>query len=253
MRTKAISQDVLNALASIEWDGPNATLTCGQLDRKTYVATNEVLETLGGKWNKKAKAHVFESNEADALEATIESGQFSSAADAKQTYGFFETPDWLAAELIEHANITNEHTVLEPSAGSGQLVRQVRRIAEEAHVEAVEIQEQFKAKLMESTVFTEIADFMQWEATLFYDRVVMNPPFAKQADVDHVTKAFGHLAEGGRLAAIMSSGWTFRTNKKSLEFCELVRKHGRFFHNDPGSFKESGTMVNTVIVVLDKQ
>jgi len=88
--------------------------------------------------------------------------------------------------------------------------------------------------------------------TPIYDKVVMNPPFEKQADIDHVLHAFKFLKPGGRLVSIMASSVTFRENKKTLDFKELVDLHGFIEHNLAGAFKASGTMVNTVTVVLDK-
>lgn len=39
-----------------------------QLDRKTYLKVNKVLECLNGKWNRKLKAHIFDSNISDSIE-----------------------------------------------------------------------------------------------------------------------------------------------------------------------------------------
>jgi hypothetical protein len=58
---------------------------------------------------------------------------------------------------------------------------------------------------------------------------------------------------GGRLVAIMSPGWTFRTNRKSVEFKAFVDEfNSDIIFNEAGAFKESGTMIRTVTVVLDK-
>jgi hypothetical protein len=83
-------------------------------------------------------------------------------------------------------------------------------------------------------------------------RTPVNPPFERQQDIDHVLHAFKFLKPSGRLVAIMSASVTFRENKKTLEFREFIRQHGHLEHNPEGSFKESGTMVNTVTVVLYK-
>ena len=43
-----------------------------------------------------------------------------------------------------------------------------------------------------------------------FDRVVMNPPFCRGRDLDHVRHALRFVAPGGRLVAIMSAGVAFR-------------------------------------------
>lgn len=46
---KRIENDILNILDSAKIEENLVTLTCGQLDRKTYVRVNQVLDALGGK------------------------------------------------------------------------------------------------------------------------------------------------------------------------------------------------------------
>lgn len=85
------------------------------------------------------------------------------------------------------------------------------------------------------------------------DRIVMNPPFTKAQDIAHVTAAFDALAPGGRVCSIMSRGWQHKTDRKSQEFRELVEAHGKVaIEYEAGQFYESGTMVPTCLVVLDK-
>jgi hypothetical protein len=85
------------------------------------------------------------------------------------------------------------------------------------------------------------------------DRVVMNPPFAKQKDIDHATVAFDCLAPGGKLVAILSAGVEFRQDKKAKAFRGLVDSaRGTIERIADGAFKESGTMVRTVLVTLHR-
>jgi len=87
-----------------------------------------------------------------------------------------------------------------------------------------------------------------------FDRIIMNPPFERQADIDHVTTAFGLLAPGGILVTIMSTGATFRENKKTTEFREAIMEpYGTYLEHLPeGAFKESGTGVHTIILRLER-
>ena len=58
------------------------------------------------------------------------------------------------------------------------------------------------------------------------------------------------LKPGGRLISIMASGITFRQNRKTTDFLNLI-SGGEIIANPPESFKLSGTMVNTVMVIVD--
>lgn len=141
--------------------------------------------------------------------------------------------------------------VLEPSAGRGNIVDALERAG--AKVDAVELLpanvEALTRQGSANTIRT--ADFLTVPPEPRYDRAVMNPPFAKQADIHHVTHAFKFLKPGGRMVAVMSSSVSFRDNKLTTDFRELVRQQGGWFETvEDGAFKESGTMVRTVIVVI---
>jgi hypothetical protein len=60
------------------------------------------------------------------------------------------------------------------------------------------------------------------------------------------------LKPDGRLVAIMSAGVSFRQDKRTTAFRKLVEERGGMIEPLPeDSFKESGTSVNTVLVVVD--
>ena len=53
-----VSRDVLNVLDAAQVSG-NKVVLVGALDRKLYTSVDKVLQAAGGKWDRKAKAHVF--------------------------------------------------------------------------------------------------------------------------------------------------------------------------------------------------
>jgi predicted RNA methylase len=98
-----------------------------------------------------------------------------------------------------------------------------------------------------------VADFLTTRPQPVYDRVVMNPPFARQADIAHVNRAWEALRPGGLLVAVMSAGITFRKTSAAIAFrAWLEDLGGELLPVPEGAFKESGTGVNTVIAVLPK-
>ncbi len=117
--THKINSALLPILDSALVEGNVVRLT-QQLDWSTYVAVNKVLESIGGKWNRKAKGHVFEVDPGDVLEEVILTGEYSNK---KQDFGFFETLPELAKKVIELADIQPRMSILEPSAGRGALVK----------------------------------------------------------------------------------------------------------------------------------
>ena len=106
---------------------------------------------------------------------------------------------------------------------------------------------------MPATLFCtgQQADFLNIQPDASYDRIVMNPPFAEQDDIRHVMHAFGFLRRNGRLVAIMSAGILFRANKLTTAFRDFVADRGGAIEPLPeGSFRSSGTAVNTCVVTI---
>jgi len=109
-----IGNDVADILANSEVAGNKLYLPDGQLDRKMYMAVNKILVAIGGKWNRKEKAHLFGGPVDAVLEEILLTGQY---INAKTEYQFFETPEDLARRLVDMADIQEWETCLEPSAG----------------------------------------------------------------------------------------------------------------------------------------
>lgn len=239
-----VSNEVLAVLDRAEVSEDRVVLTGGQLDRKLYVATNKVLEAAGGKWNRRAKAHIFDGSAEDAIENILLTGEITTRQEA----AYFPTPLPIVKRLIELADIKPGMLVLEPSAGTGNIAREVADITS---VDCIELSSHNVERLIAEQIYRNVwgGYFHSFMPEPIYDRVVMNPPFAKQADIHHVNHALNFLKPDGLLVSVMSAGVTFRENKLTVDFRELLRQRGGYIEGLPdGAFKESGTMVRTVIV-----
>ena len=242
---KKIEDGTLAILSRVTIEGNTVFLTCGQLDRKQYQSVNKVLENMGGSWNTKAKGHIFSSDPNDALEQVLLTGEITPP----QKFGYFPTPPELAKHVVALADISKEHEVLEPSAGQAGIADE---LPARDKVVCVELLPENTRVLKEKGYRVIEGCFLALQPDQTFHRITMNPPFEKQADIDHVQHAWRFLKPGGRLVAIMSAGVAFRENKKTTAFRDLLNAHGYMEHNSPGAFKASGTMVNTVTVVLNK-
>lgn len=241
-----IDQDVMAVLSVAEVSG-NALTLVGQLDRKLYERTNKVLEAAGGKWNRKAKAHLFEGEAAARVDQMLLTGE---VVIPKDEFEFFPTPADVAEQVLQLASIDVGMRVLEPSAGRGALVDALNGLVAVDCIEMMPANAEHLRSLGWLNAVNE-ADFLTVEPNPIYDRVVMNPPFSRQADIKHVHHALRFLKPGGRLVAIMAAGVEFRQDKLATGFRALVEERGGEIERLPeGSFKNSGTGVNTVVVTI---
>jgi len=219
-----------------------------QLERKLYVEVNKVLEILGGKWDRKIRGHKFDEDVEELLNKAINYGEI---IDHKKELQYFPTPLNIVKQLIELAEIEPNNWVLEPSAGEGAILKELRKFAERSYY--VEINEKFWSKLDEITPYALRGDFLEKQPIDLMDRVVMNPPFSKQQDIDHILHAYSYLKPGAILVSIVSESPFFRINNKSIQFREWLDKNdAEIIELEPGAFKESGTMVKTRIIKIRK-
>ena len=236
-----IPTDALTVLSAGRCDGARFYLPPGTLDRKLYESVNKVLTSLGGKWNTKAKAHVFSEQCEPLIEGAIETGSYVRPGDM----GWFPTPTEIAESVVDLANIEPGMDVLEPSVGEGALANLARD--EGAIVTAYEIDAErayYAGELL--GVEVGVCDFLTVTPEPKFDRIVMNPPFAQRADVKHVLHAIKFLKPGGRLVSIMSAGILFRTDALTVSLRDQLA-HCEALPDD--SFKASGTSVRTAVVV----
>jgi predicted RNA methylase len=248
---RTISDHVLEILGHCTTEGNRCTLP--RLSRADYVAVAAVLTPAGFAWNKKAQALLCDpaTDAADIIDSLMTTGKVS---DLKKTYGCFDSPEELANAIALLAAIEPGMRVLEPSAGNGNLVRPLLALG--AVVDCVELLPDRVATLrtiLSDPRFVKEADFLTVlpSVDFRYDRIVMNPPFAKRADLAHVRHALGFLSPKGRLVAVMSAGVTFRQDKATVAFRELVAARGGTIEPlAPDSFKVAGTAVNAVIVTI---
>jgi protein-L-isoaspartate O-methyltransferase len=172
----------------------------------------------------------------------------------------FPTPPELAKRMAELASIQAGQRVLEPSAGTGNLLRPVfNRFTgpDCGRVVAVEINprladnlrhdRQLRVYANEENYKIICADFLECNGDLGkFDRVLMNPPFENGSDIKHIKHALTMLKPGGKLVAICANGPRQRDALKPL-----VNQSGGTWEVLPAdTFKDQGTGVNTVLLSI---
>lgn len=187
----------------------------------------------------------------------LERSVMRDAANNRGWLDFFPTPVAVTEEMLAAADIRPGMGVLEPSAGMGHIADRIREKGVEPVVAELEPQ---KRELLEAKGYEVIGkDFMKDipEGESF-DRIVMNPPFSKRQDTEHVRRAYDLLNPGGKLVAIVSEGSFFGKDKKASEFRDWLEEVGGTSEKlAEGSFNDPSlpvtTGVNTRMVVIEKE
>lgn len=186
-------------------------------------------------------------SEFEAMKASLKTGV--RVVTAPQ---LFATPRELAAQMVDLAGIEPGHMVLEPSAGTGNIIgamggRMFGHNPERGGVVAVEINGELVKHLVREFPLTQVLqrDFLECVNELgTFDRILMNPPFENGADIKHIKHAFSMLKPGGVLVAICAGG--------PRQARELEPMAAYWEPLPAGTFKNAGTMVNSVLLTMEK-
>lgn len=243
--------DKVTVLKQCTVDGNIVKLPDTQLDRKIYLEVKKALNLIGGKWKgRPVFGFVFPQDPTELLKELVDGKQ----RNLKKEFQFFETSPELADRLVKLADIQPRQNILEPSAGQGAIIKAILRAEPSSSVSYYELMD-INQKFLDKTDYCTFlgCDFLEADRSISFDRIIANPPFAKNQDIDHVNQMYQMLIPGGRLVSIMSKHWTFSTNKKETAFRTWMDVNdAQVIKIEGGAFKTSGTMVGGVIVIIDK-
>jgi hypothetical protein len=177
----------------------------------------------------------------DAMAESLKAGVKVVSADQ-----LFPTPPELAERIVSLADMRAGHRVLEPSAGTGRLLRAALTIPG-IELVAVEIRDELARALAPGPgdrYTVRHADFLTLgpEQLGTFDRIIMNPPFTGASDIKHILHARALLKPDGRLVALCAGGPRQHKDLKPLA--------DTWEELPAGSFKSSGTSVRTVLLTM---
>ncbi len=178
--------------------------------------------------------------------------------------GFYPTPQPLIHKMLDYARMHEKRNmdVLEPSAGIGDIADEIKALDYGHEINCIEINFSLcKILEMKGHVYGN-RDLIKTNQILnidnshkLFDRIIMNPPFEKGQDIEHITHCYNNfLKEDGILVSVASNSVMTNAQKKYDMFRELVAEHGQFVELEGGEFKEAfkSTGVSTVLVILNK-
>jgi hypothetical protein len=172
----------------------------GDKDKHVLAEAVEVLALLGGvKFTQKgASWFEFSYDVMPVIKDIICSGCIPD----QKSHQFYPTPEHIAKEAVEIASINETHDCLEPSAGIGGLADHMVVCDS---VTCVEVSELHCRALDQKGHYVVQADFLEWKSTIYFDRIVMNPPYSQGRWQAHIERAASMLKTDGVLVAILPS------------------------------------------------
>lgn len=138
---------------------------------------------------------------------------------------FYPTPARVIDEMMQGEDVANK-VVLEPSAGSGNIVRwcEQHHARQILAVEPVDILRDMLARTSADLIGSDFLKITPAEVS-HVDYIIMNPPFTR--DEEHLQHAWAVAPAGCTIVAIMpTSTFTNAWSEKRKELADLVGLHG---------------------------
>lgn len=182
-------------------------------------------------------------------------GKKTAKTKAAEGVDYFATPEPIGYKMVQWANVKAGDKILEPSAGHGAISRFFSPTTENTIIEpsgrlAPQAQMNTENAKLINGVFEDL------HISNKYDAITMNPPFGTggKTAIEHLSKAFVHLREGGRVIALIPrGGMADKRFTKWYESDEAKNAHmvGEVLLPNV-TFERAGTKVATRIVIIDK-
>ena len=184
-------------------------------------------------------------------------GRGKKAAKTKAAEGvdYFATPEPIGYKMVQWANVKAGDKILEPSAGHGAISRFFSPTTENTIIEpSSRLAPQAQMNTENAKLINGM--FEDLHISNKYDAITMNPPFGTggKTAIEHLSKAFRHLREGGRVIALIPrGGMADKRFTKWYESDEAKNAHmvGEVLLPNV-TFERAGTKVATRIVIIDK-
>lgn len=174
---------------------------------------------------------------------------------AKEGVDYYATPEPIGLKMVEWANLQAGDRALEPSAGHGAIARFFPKNGD--HVMIEPSYELGPKAMMVSSAKLNTQRFEDYHIVNKFNAVVMNPPYGHggKTAIEHVSKAFQHVSNGGRVVALIPDGGL--ADKRFNAWYESDAAKGAYLVGKvklPSiTFNRAGTSVSTRIVILEKQ
>ena len=173
---------------------------------------------------------------------------------------FYPTPMSVAGRMVGKIDWEHVYTVLEPSAGKGNLLdalnarlRHNHRNDNRLDVDCLEVDDNLRAILKDNGWRVVGEDFFDYSTVKKYDAVLMNPPFSEGDK--HLLRAISLLERngGGQIVCLLNENTIknpYSRSRKELQ--RKLDKYGAQYEYLRGAFRkaERQTDVDTVIVWL---
>ncbi len=176
----------------------------------------------------------------------------SESTEVSKDLQYYPTPKETVQRVLGDVYIEEGDAILEPSCGCGKLMdgvykEVVKRRLKNVRMLGIEVDAARAEEAKGKGHSVLISNFLEAEPEARFSKVIMNPPFYGKHYAKHIKHAMKFLKEGGVLYSILPI--TAQTDHGLIE--GMGFKH-QWRELPVGSFRESGTNINTTVLTMFK-
>lgn len=151
---------------------------------------------------------------------------------------FYATPlESVYSFLDQYDGIRPDDSILEPSAGNGNIIKALRNRGYNNHIDAVELREKERINLIGCADRVIISDFLTDTELGKYDVIIGNPPYSLA--LEFIDKSLSLLRPDGRLIFLLRTN--FLESGKRFQWWQDNTLSGLFVLHKRPSFTGKGT------------
>ena len=147
---------------------------------------------------------------------------------------FYPTPEKLINKMLDGLEWKMIHTILEPSAGKGNIVEALREKQKfnnkwyttiKLDIDCIESDENLRAVLKEKNIRVVHDDFLTYDTMKEYDLIIMNPPFSNGCK--HLLKALELQQRNGGAVVCLLNAETLKNecNNERIMLNRMLREY----------------------------
>ena len=154
----------------------------------------------------------------------------------RKPHDFYATPISAIEKILQNFNF-DHMTILEPSAGNGNIIKVLREKYIDTNITAMEIREEEKDNLQQVSDTVIIGDFLTTEFTDTYDVIIGNPPYSLAKEF--MEKCFTVAHENTKIIMLLRTA--FLESKARYSFWQQYPLSGLYVLSQRPSFTGKGT------------
>jgi len=158
-------------------------------------------------------------------------------------------------QMLQECRFDVEVSILEPSAGSGDLIDGILNISPFTHckIDCIELNKELREQLRAKGYNVVGEDFLKFNTDKRYDAVIACPTFKDNIDVEHIMHMYRFVKTGGQVVSLTSPLWTTKNSTRQVAFREwLVDKKYYLKMLPDNSFVEDYKTQPSMIIVINK-